>query len=91
MTISSSEYRCHVLAQEIEQIHAMDLARVAKLRKSWWQFYDAHAATELGNLIHSRLSAPRACEHVWVDAALGQVCAKCWIHSSQSQNASESK
>ena len=33
MTISSSEYRCHVLAQEIEQIHAMDLARVARLRK----------------------------------------------------------
>lgn len=53
------EIDCHVLAGEIEWIHARELARRGRgggfRSQDWTFFYDQHAATELGNLIYNRL------------------------------------
>lgn len=47
---------CHRLASEIEWIHARDLSRRdGPRRRKWEEFYDPHAATELGDLIYNRL------------------------------------
>lgn len=57
--MNAYEMRCYSVAGEIEQCHAMDLARRYVGRgpkKTWEYFYDAHAATELGSLIYNRLS-----------------------------------
>ena len=50
-------YEIHRLAQEIEVIHAKDLARRigGRFGKNWQQYYDAHAATELGELLYARI------------------------------------
>jgi len=53
--VRRSEILCYGLAEEIEELHARDLARRSKIPKRWTDFYDAHAATELGSLIYNRL------------------------------------
>jgi hypothetical protein len=55
--MNASEIRCYYLAEEIEEIHARDLARQHPRwhRKTWKEYYDPHAATELGSLIYNRL------------------------------------
>jgi hypothetical protein len=59
--------QCYELAQEIEWIHAREIARIigGRSKRCWHQFYDPHAATELGSLIYNRQftksgTAPRA-------------------------------
>lgn len=48
--------QCYELAQEIEWIHAREIARHVGGRngRAWHQYYDPHAATELGSLIYNR-------------------------------------
>lgn len=57
--VSRKEIECHRLASEIEWIHARELSRRSRGRGyktiHWDEFYDQHAATELGNLIFNRL------------------------------------
>jgi hypothetical protein len=53
--MSFSETQCYIVAQEIEQVHAMEMARRSKIPKKWADFYDPHAATEMGALIYNRL------------------------------------
>lgn len=55
--MSFSETNCYLLAMEIEEVHAKEMARAARIRRRWESFYDPHAATELGALIYRRLRA----------------------------------
>jgi len=50
--------RAHRLAQEIEMIHAKHVASEVRHGHTWRDFYDPHAATELGDLIYRRISCP---------------------------------
>ena len=76
--MNAYEMRCYSVAGEIEQCHAMDLARRYVGRgpkKTWEYFYDAHAATELGSLI-GNLCATSACNHTArVQAVTAAACA----------------
>lgn len=58
--MSFSETQCYIVAQEITQVHAMEMARLARTPKRWATFYDPHAATEMGALIYNRLCHRKA-------------------------------
>lgn len=48
----------HLLAHELEAMRARDVAnseRRGRSGRTWLHEYDAHAATELGNLIYARV------------------------------------
>ena len=57
-----AEIRAHQLAYEIERLCAKRLEQASgtrgRSRIPWHEWYDQHAATELGNLIYSRMARP---------------------------------
>lgn len=50
---------CHYLGHLIETIHARETVRVMnetrRIKRKWEEFFDPHAATELGELLYNRL------------------------------------
>ena len=60
--MKAAEFRAYKLAELIEWLHAKDLSRRSTSRGmrrlSPEHFYDPHAATELGALIHTYMSKP---------------------------------
>lgn len=54
--MSNKELAAYRLAVEISVVIAKEVARNSRARGvTWHHFYDPHAATELGSLIHNRM------------------------------------
>lgn len=91
-TVSTPEPAITINGVRLTGAQAMTV-RVA-LSAADWDCGDDQMGKQLSEGYKARareVFAIMRCNHVWVPSGLGDVCEKCFIHSSQASDAGESK